>query len=820
MGSLIMLQFGARLPRRHFANLTSLPGVLPVTERTVVNRSRFPLARLRWIPLRHSFDGSELYWNLEQGAVNSISRRSFLVGVLGSSSVPSESSKDGVPSLKFSSKARASVEMVGVDLKPPQAKKVPHITRLFDQERTDAYYWLRDDARKSPDVLEYLKAENDYTEAVMGDSKEFQESLYKEMRGRIKEADMSVPVRKGGFFYYMKDLEGKQYPQHCRRAIPGGEGPGHVDEVMETGDGAPEEQILLDENVVAEKHEFYHVGNVKVSPNHKLFAVTEDFSGNEIFTIRVVDIETGHDVGSKINGATDSVEWGDDNTLYYLTQDETQRPYKVWRHLLESDQSSDKCLYHEEDVEHWLDIGSSNSDKYLLVASGSKITQFVLFLDKSTPQGELEYVMPRVNGVDISAAHARDHFFITKRSEEFYNSELLVCPVNDLSAQVVLLPHRPSVKLQSVSTAQDHVIVEERENGLVTLTVYTLPPAGEPIVSLGDGRKVEFPEPTYSVWLGDNQFESAVMRYSYSSLATPPSFYDYDMCTGRAVLKKVQAVLGGFDASKYKTLREWATAEDGTRIPISLVYRKDLVKLDGTDPLLLYGYGSYEICIDPDFNPNRLSLLDRGIVFAIGHIRGGGEMGRKWYESGKLLCKKNTFTDFITCAEFLLEKKYGSKDKMCVNGRSAGGLLIGAVMTMRPELFTAAVAEVPFVDVVTTMLDESIPLTTAEWEEWGNPKKEEYFRYIVSYSPVDNVTARNYPNTLITGGLNDSRVAYWEPAKFTALLREKKTTNNVVLFKCDMGAGHFSKSGRFDKLGETAFVYTFILKYLGLLHAS
>ncbi|KAL3687651.1 hypothetical protein R1sor_013960 [Riccia sorocarpa] len=427
--------------------------------------------------------------------------------------------------------------MVTVDLKPPLAKKVRRVTKWFDQERTDSYHWFRDDARKSPEFLEYLKSE-----AVMSDSREFRGSLHKEMRGTIKKAGMSVPVRKGAFFYYRKDLEGKQYRQHCRRAIPGGEGPGHVDEVMETGQGAREEQILLDENVLAAKHEFYYVGTLKVSPSHKLFAVTEDFTGNEIYTIRVVNIKTRQDVGSKITGATESVVWGDDNTLYYLTRDGAQRPYKVWRHHVGSHQSSDKCLYHERDLQHWLTVGSSQSDKYLFVTSRSNMTQFVLFLDKRSPDGDLEYVMPRVNGVSISVAHTRDHFIITKRSEEVYNSELLVCPVNDRSAPVVLLPHRPSVKLQRVSTAQDHVVVQECKIGLVTLTVYTLPPAGEPILSLGVGRKVEFPEPACSVWLAESQFKSSLLRYVYSSLATPPSVYDYDMCTGRAVPKKVQAV--------------------------------------------------------------------------------------------------------------------------------------------------------------------------------------------------------------------------------------------------------------------------------------
>ncbi|CAM6106101.1 unnamed protein product [Calypogeia fissa] len=702
------------------------------------------------------------------------------------------------------------------DLKSPLAPRRPHTSEHFGHVKEDDYYWLRDDNRKDPEVLACLKAENEYTETVMADTKEFQTNLYKEMRARMKEDDISVPLRKGPYFYYRKDLTGKQYPVYCRRAIIGGEGPGTVEETMETA-GAEEEEILLDENAVAAQHEFYMVGSVKVSPDDKFFAVTEDFTGNEIYTIRVVDIETKQDVGSPIIATTESVLWGDNKTLYYVTQDETLRPYKVWRHKVGSEQSEDKLIYHEQDVEHWLEITETDSESYFLVYSGSKVTQFVLFLDKRNPDGDLKPLTGRVDGVDFTAAHRGDDFFIIKRSAEFYNSELLVAPVDNPSATITLLPHRPSVKLQSFRTCADHLILEERENGLVTLTIHKLPSIGEPITSLGDGEKVQFPESAYSVWQANSQYNSPIFRYIYTSLKTPMSIYDYDMNTGKTVLKKVQPVLGDFDRDHYETVRKWATAKDGTLIPISIVYRKDLVKLDGTDPLMLYGYGSYEICIDPEFDSNRLSLLDRGVVFAIAHIRGGGEMGRKWYENGKLLSKRNTFTDFIDSAEYLIDNKFGAKNKICINGRSAGGLLIGAVMTMRPDLFAVAVAEVPFVDVVATMLDATIPLTTAEWEEWGNPAKEEYFKYISSYSPVDNVKAQEYPHTLITGGLHDPRVAYWEPAKFTALLREKKQDNNVLLFKCDMGAGHFSKSGRFDKLEEKAFVYTYILKYLGLL---
>ncbi|WOL18932.1 hypothetical protein Cni_G27729 [Canna indica] len=717
-------------------------------------------------------------------------------------------------SAPFSSTAAASA--VASMASPPVAKKVRHEMEMFGDVRVDNYYWLRDDSRSDPEMLAYLKEENNYTELAMSDVKQFQNKLYAELRGRIKEDDVTVPIRRGEYYYYERTLEGKEYVQHCRRLIRDG-GVASVSDVMPTGPEAPEEHVILDENIKSVGHDYYSIGSLKVSPNNKLVAYAEDTKGNEIYTVYVMDIENGTLLGKPLTGITGYIEWAGNDSLVYITMDEILRPDKVWLHKLETDQSNDLCLYHEKDDMFFLGLQASESKQYLFIASGSKTTQFLFYLNSLKLESGLTVLTPRIYGIDTSASHRGNHFFIKRRSDEFYNSELLVCPVDNVDETTVVLPHRESVKLQDFQIFNDHLVVYERENGLPTITVYNLPAIGEPIRRLQGGRTVDFIDPVYSVDLEESQFSSSILRFSYSSLRTPPSVYDYDMKTGVSVLKKIKTVLGGFDTSSYVTERKWAVASDGTHIPISLLYRKDRVKLDGTDPMLLYGYGSYEICIDPDFKASRLSLVDRGFVYAIAHIRGGGEMGRQWYENGKLLNKKNTFTDFITCAEYLIENKYCSKEKLCINGRSAGGLLIGAVLNMRPDLFKVAVAGVPFVDVVTTMLDPSIPLTTAEWEEWGDPRKEEFYFYMKSYSPVDNVKAQHYPYILVTAGLNDPRVMYSEPAKFVAKLRELKTDDNTLLFKCELGAGHFSKSGRFEKLEEDAFTFAFILKTLDMI---
>lgn len=699
---------------------------------------------------------------------------------------------------------------------PPVAKKVKHEMELFGDVRVDNYYWLRDDTRTSPDVLSYLKQENDYTESMMQGTKHFEDQIYAEIRGRIKEDDVSAPVRRGSYYYYERTSEGKEYVQHCRRIIPNAGAPASVHDTMPEGTDSPE-HVILDENIKAKEHTYYSIGAFKVSPNNEMVAYAEDTKGDEIYTVYVININTGAYVGKPLVGVTSYLEWAGDKALAYITMDEILRPDKGFLHTLGSDQSEDLCLYHETDDMFSLDLEVSESKRFLFIGSESKTTRSIFYLDILKEENELKVLTPRLNGIDTSVSHRGNHFFIKRRSDEVFNSELLVCPLNDTSATTVLLPHRESVKIQDIQLFTNHLAVYERENGIPTVSIYNLPAAELPITSLQHGKAVDFIDPIYSVESSESQYSSSILRFRYSSMKTPPSVYDYDMDTGSSFLKKVETVLGGFDASNYVTERKWASASDGTQVPISIVYREDLVKLDGSDPLLLYGYGSYEVCIDPSFKASRLSLLDRGFIFAIAHIRGGGEMGRQWYENGKLLKKRNTFSDFIACAEYLIDNKYCSKEKLCINGRSAGGLLIGAVLNMRPDLFKAAVAGVPFVDVVTTMLDPTIPLTTSEWEEWGDPREKEFYFYMKSYSPVDNVRAQTYPNILVTAGLNDPRVMYSEPAKFVAKLREMKTDDNVLLFKCELGAGHFSKSGRFEKLQEDAFTYAFILKMLDMV---
>ncbi|OAY36159.1 hypothetical protein MANES_11G000600v8 [Manihot esculenta] len=637
---------------------------------------------------------------------------------------------------------------------PPVAKKVDHVMELFGDVRVDHHYWLRDDSRSNFEILSHLQEENAYTDSFMSATKQFEQHVLAEIRGRIKEDDISAPRRKGPYYYYTRTLEGKEYVQHCRRYVSNKEVQPSVHDVMPTGPNDPPEYVILDENVKAQGHEYYSIGAFKVSPNHKLVAYAEDTKGDEIYTVYVIDVETRNPVGKPLTGVTSSLEWAGNEFLVYITMDEIHRADKAWLHKLGTDQSSDFSLYHEKDDKFCLDLQASESEKYLFVVSDSRNTRFVFYIDVSMPENGAKILTPRVDGIDTSVGHRGKHFFIRRRTDELFNSELLVCPVNDISATTVLIPHRESIKIWDVQLFADHLAVYERENGLPKITAYHLPAVDEPLTSLKGGRVVDFIDPVYCVDSEESEFSSSILRFSYSSLRTPHSVYEYDMNTGSSVLKKIETVLGGFDSCNYVTERKWAKASDGTQIPLSIVYKKDIVKLDGSHPLLLYGYGSYEMSIDPKFKASRLSLLDRGFIFAIAHICGGGEMGRQWYENGKFLKKKNTFTDFITCAEYLIEQKYCSKEKLCIEGRSAGGLLIGSVLNMRPDLFKAAIVGVPFVDVLTTMLDPSIPLTTEEWEEWGDPRKEEFYFYMKSYSPVDNVKHQNYPHILVTAGLH------------------------------------------------------------------
>ncbi|GAQ79408.1 Prolyl oligopeptidase family protein [Klebsormidium nitens] len=708
---------------------------------------------------------------------------------------------------------------------PPRAKKVPYkLPVIHGDEREDPYYWLRDDKREDPEVLSHIQAENEYTQAVMADSKDLQETLYKEMRGRIKEEDQSVPLRKGPFFYYKRTEEGKQYSVHCRRKIAAGEGPGSLEETLESAAANEAEEILLDENEESKKSEFYQVRGFKISPNHKLLAYAEDTVGGEKYTLHIKDLASGQELLTKpISDLSGSVVWANDNeTLFYTTKDHLDRPFKLWRHKVGTDPSEDALVFHEEDDAFYLGLGKTESDRYIIVSPGSAVTSNALFLDADKPEGELQMLTPRVQNVEVNVTHSGGHFLITRRSEELFNSELLVAPVTDPTASRTLLPHDPSARLDDVEPFERHIAIFARDcqSGLTTITVYDLPESGQPLETLPEGRKIQFDESAFSLEPESSQFKSHILRFGYTSLKTPYSTYDYDLTTGERALKKVQPVLGGFDPAKYRTARVWATSEDGTKVPISLVWQNREGSSDAhpgaPGPLHLYGYGSYEIPIDASFSANRLALIDRGVTFAIAHIRGGGDLGRKWYENGKYLHKKNTFVDFVSAAEHLIKDKWTTPNQLSIEGRSAGGLLIGATLNLRPDLFQAALAGVPFVDVLTTMLDPTIPLTTIEWEEWGNPQEEEYYRYMKSYSPIDNVKAAEYPNVLVTAGLHDPRVGYWEPAKWVAKLREAKTDDRLLMFKCDTGAGHFSKSGRFDKLQETAFEYAFLLKCLGV----
>eukprot|EP00850_Spirogloea_muscicola_P022742 SM000309S11877 [mRNA] locus=s309:95302:110274:- [translate_table: standard] len=688
-------------------------------------------------------------------------------------------------SSKYSSSAAAAGAVTLP--RPPVTKELDYkFPELFGEVRDDPYYWLRDDDRKSPEVLEHLKAENAYVEAVMGDTKAFQEDLYLEMRGKIKEDDSSVPIRKGPYYYYTRTVEGEQYRVHCRRSIADGEGEGAVDDVMDTSQNAPPEEVLLDENKKASSFDFYKVAGFKVSPDHKFVAYAEDTEGGEKHTLGIWDLATNAQLGPGIPATSGNVAWANDNaTVFYITKDKLDRPYKVWRHTVGADPSSDTCVFHEEDESFYLSLSRSESGDYLFLSAGSAVTSHEFSIPTTSPQAEWTAITPKVQDVEASVTHRGDHFFIIRRTEENYNSELLVCPVSNFGELSVLLPHRPSVKLEGIQAFRDHLVLFVRENGLQGITVYELPPVGQPIASLPPGKNITFDEEAYSVSEEYGQYKSAILRFGFTSLKTPYSVFDYDMRTGQRALKKVQPIPN-----------------------------------------------------DPYFNSNILPLLDRGVNFAMAHIRGGGELGRKWYENGKYLKKKNTFSDFIACSQYLIEHKWVAGDKLCIEGRSAGGLLIGAVLNMRPDLFRVAFAGVPFVDIVTTMLDPSIPLTTIEWEEWGNPSQEEYFKYMMSYSPVDNVAKREYPNILVTAGLHasamalvnvgeahsnisiaDPRVGYWEPAKWVAKLRKNQLDDSrPIVFKCDLGAGHFSKSGRFDKLKERAFEYSFTLNTRGANH--
>ena len=675
---------------------------------------------------------------------------------------------------------------------PPVAKTDPKVDTVHGETRLDNYFWLRE--KSNPEVIEYLEAENRYTDAMMQHTDDFQEQLYQELLGRIKETDLSVPEKIGDYYYYSRTEEGKQYPIYCRKK----------------GSLEAEEEILLDQNALAEGNEYLEIGVYKISPNHQLLAYSTDTTGGESYTLYVKDLNTGQLLADQIPNTYYSVEWANDNqTLFYTTLDPAKRPYKLHRHQLGGDPAADVLIYHETDESFFLDVSKTRSQAYLLMELENINTSEVHYLDADQSTGDFRVISPRQSELEYSVEHHGDQFLIVTNAEAM-NFKLMRASVNNPSREnwEEIIPHREKVKLDGVSAFQNHLVISEREDGLQKIRVRNL--------TTDEEHAVDFPEPVYTVRQSRNpEFNTNTLRFNYASLITPMSVFDYEMDARTRELKKQDEVLGGYDPSLYESDRIFAKAADGTSIPISLVYKKGLVK-DGGSPLLLYGYGSYGINSDPYFSSNRLSLLDRGFRYAIAHIRGGEEMGRTWYENGKLLQKRNTFTDFIACAEHLIAEKYTASNKIVIQGGSAGGLLMGTVTNMRPELFEIVIAKVPFVDVVNTMLDASIPLTVIEYDEWGNPNEKEFYDYIKSYSPYDNIEAKAYPHILVTAGLNDPRVHYWEPAKWTAKLRALKTGENRLLLKTEMGAGHGGPSGRYDYLKEIAFEYAFIFDLLGI----
>ncbi len=695
--------------------------------------------------------------------------------------------------------------------------------------RTDDWFWLRD--KDDPAVIAHLEEENAYTEAITAGLAALKEELFAEMVARIEETDLSVPVKKGPWLYYGRTKEGSSYGIHCRRPVATGRDDGGSDRAIPGPGAIPEdEQVLLDENVLAEGHEYFAVGNLEVSPDHRWLAYSTDTTGGERYTMRFVDLDRGEVAPEELADTSYSLAWANDNaTVFYVRVDEAMRPYQVWRHRVGTDPAGDTLVYEEGDDHFYLGVGRTKDDGFVLIGLDSKVTSEYWALPADDPGGEFVVIEPRRQGVEYSVDHDRGdpaggrtaRFLIVTNdgAEDFRLMEAPDDSPGRASWQEVI-PARPGVRLDSVDPFADHLVVYEREGGETVARVID--------ATTGASTSLARPESPSTVWGGANpEYESTALRYEYTSLVTPRSVYDLDLGTGASSLRKRQPVLGDFDPGRYRTERRWAVADDGTRIPLSLVYRPDLVgdpAPSHPSPCLLYGYGSYEVSIDPTFSSLRLSLLDRGFVFAIAHVRGGGEMGRSWYENGKFTAKPNTFTDFVTCAQTLVDEGWTTPDQLVARGGSAGGLLMGAVANLAPELFRAIVAEVPFVDCLTTILDETLPLTVLEWEEWGNPVEDpEIYAVMKAYSPYDNVRERDdegrpvrYPDILATGGLSDPRVGFWEPAKWVAKLRAANPANRVLL-KTELGAGHGGPSGRYDAWRDEAFVYAFILDALGLV---
>jgi len=692
--------------------------------------------------------------------------------------------------LSFNGALRAQSNGGSAPSKAPMAEKKAKTTNIHGDTLVDDYFWLRE--KTNPAVMAHLQAEEAYTDQVMKPTAALQEKIYKEMLGHIKQTDTNVPYRWGDYFYYTRTEEGKQYPIHCRKR----------------GSLTAPEEIVIDQNELAKGQKFMSIGVFVPSDDGNLLAYSTDNTGYRQYTLQIKNLKTGELLPERIE-RVNNLAWATDNkTFFYVTEDAvTKRSDKFFRHVLGSDKND--LIYEEKDELFDISTGRSRDKAVILLHSFSKTSTEALYLPANDPNAPLKVILPRQAEHEYDVDH-RGGFFYIRTNKDAKNFRVVTAPVSDPSEEnwKEFVPHRPAVKVEGVDLFADHAVLSEWENGLQQLEVVDF--------KSNKRSNIKFPEPVYSAGLTSNrEFNTSVVRYAYNSLVTPTSFFDYDMNTGKSTLLKQEEVPGGFDRGNYKSERLFATASDGTKVPMSVVYRKG-VKLDGSAPLLLYGYGSYGYSIPPTFDSNRLSLLDRGVIFVIGHIRGGSEMGEEWRQAGRMMKKMNTFTDFIGCAEALVKMKYTSSDRLVIEGGSAGGLLMGVVSNLRPDLFKAVVSHVPFVDVLNTMLDETLPLTTSEFIEWGNPKEKPAYEYMKTYSPYDNIEKKNYPATLVKVSVNDSQVPYWEGAKLVAKMRAMKTDNNPLLLKVNFGAGHGGASGRYDALREDAFDYAFMLWQMGL----
>jgi oligopeptidase B len=687
--------------------------------------------------------------------------------------------------------------MTNIGLTAPTAQIKPKEIVTHNHTRIDNYYWLNEP--ENPDVIAYLNEENEYLDKIMSTLKPLKETLFEEMKGRIKEQDESVPVKDGEYFYYVKYVEGGEYPIYCRKK-----------ENLEA-----DVEILLDGNEMGKGKKYFSIGGYEITDNEEIIAYGVDTISRRNYTVRFKNLITGEIYQDQIkNTEGGSYAWAADNkTFFYILRDQkTLLGYQVWRHILGTDVKTDVLIYEEKDNQYYMGLYRMKSKKYIAIASDHNgIASEYQLLDAENLTGKFNTFLPRERGHEYEIEHFENKFYVKTNSDNAFNFKLMEVNEQETSNKSkwqTVIEHRPEVYLEEIEVFKNHLVVQEKNQGLSQLRIINHATKLEHYLNFG--------EPAYDANIGSNpSFNTNILRYSYTSLTTPNSTFDYDMHAQTTELKKQQTVLGGFDKESYVSKRVFVTVRDGAKVPVSIVYQKD-TKLDGTAPLLQYSYGSYGYSTDATFGSSRLSLLDRGFVYAIAHIRGGQEMGREWYENGKMFKKMNTFNDFIDCSDFLVKNKYCSPEKLFALGGSAGGLLMGVIINHRPDLYCGVVAAVPFVDVVTTMLDETIPLTTGEFEEWGNPKNKDSYEYMLSYSPYDNVEAKNYPNLLVTTGLHDSQVQYFEPAKWVAKLRTLKTDDNLLLMHTNMVAGHGGASGRFESLKEVAMEYAFIIDLAGI----